>query len=62
MKKLATIVFCSFLQQLLLAQAQKEKGPKGPQMTPEQQVILKVKKMTLALDSNRSATERNRLP
>ncbi|WOC39312.1 hypothetical protein [Polaribacter sp. HL-MS24] len=49
MKKLATIVFFVFAA-TLTAQAQKEKGPKGPQMTTEQQVILKVKKMTLALD------------
>lgn len=49
MKKLASILLFVFVA-TLTTQAQKEKGPKGPKMTPEQQVILKVKKMTLDLD------------
>nr|WP_321246929.1 hypothetical protein [uncultured Psychroserpens sp.] len=49
MKKLASILILVFAI-TFTTHAQKRKGKKGPKMTTEQQVTLKVKKMTLALD------------
>ena len=51
MKKLASILILIFAV-TFTTQAQKKKGKKGLKMTTEQQVILKIKKMTLALDLN----------
>ena len=51
MKKVTSILILVFAVSFTM-QAQKKREKKGPKMSTEQQAVLKVKKMTLALDLN----------